>query len=146
MPRCLPARPRGRTRHPPACRAAAKAGHSVLQLDPSDHYGGAWASLPLDELAGLLQDAGADVGTPTGAASQLGQQADSSSAADAGQQQGQGLSLAAAAGIRGAQVWQRDSADLGPSRQYCLDLAPKVSNERPHVPPFVFDAVTAPAS
>lgn len=36
------------------CRAASKAGHSVLQVDPATHYGGAWASLRLDELQAAL--------------------------------------------------------------------------------------------
>ncbi|KAL4446312.1 hypothetical protein ABPG77_003119 [Micractinium sp. CCAP 211/92] len=117
--------------------AAAKAGHSVLQLDPSDHYGGAWASLPLDELSGVLRDAGADVGALSGAASQPGQQPglqlrSEPAAANDGEQEDSGLvpaapGAAAAAGIRNAQVWRRTGADLGPVRQYCLDLAPKVA-------------------
>jgi Rab proteins geranylgeranyltransferase component A len=36
------------------CRAASKAGHSVLQVDPASHYGGAWASLRLDEFQAAL--------------------------------------------------------------------------------------------
>jgi RAB protein geranylgeranyltransferase component A len=34
--------------------AAAKNGKSVLQLDPSDQYGGAWASLTLDQFLACL--------------------------------------------------------------------------------------------
>ncbi len=133
LPACID---KAGTRNPLLCSAAAKAGHSVLQLDPSDHYGGAWASLPLDELSGVLRDAGADVGALTGAASQPGQQPDlqlpsGPAAANDGEQQESGLmptapGAAAAAGIRDAQVWPRTGADLGPLRQYCLDLAPKV--------------------
>ena len=96
---------------PPACSAfrsaAAKAGHSVLQLDSSSHYGGAWASLRLDELRRLLEGA-ARGGSGGGAGGD-------SAAAEA-----------EAAGVSVAEVWQRPGADLGPASGYCLDLAPKV--------------------
>lgn len=68
----------------------------MLQLDPSSHYGSAWASLRLDELAELLGGGGSGGGD------------------------------AAAVGISGGELWRRPGAHLGPPNQYCLDLAPKV--------------------
>ena len=91
--------------HSASRRAAAKAGHSVLQLDPAGHYGGAWASLRLGELADLLQEAAGCADGPTAEG---------------------GAGGAAAAGITGAAVWQRPGAELGPGGQYSCDLAPKV--------------------
>ena len=124
LPPCLVAR---------RCSAAAKAGRTVLQLDPSDHYGGSWASLHLDELQRLLlppptDEQCGDVGVP-----------------DGGQLAQRQLQDLAAAGISGAEVWQQQqrqrhpggggaaaaaaaaAALLGDGGQYCLDLAPKVS-------------------
>jgi RAB protein geranylgeranyltransferase component A len=58
------------------CRALAKAGKSVLLIDPSHQYGGAWATLsmdqvptvarPAEELAGAQPDAAASAGQAAG--------------------------------------------------------------------------------
>lgn len=87
--------------------AAAKAGRSVLQIDPADHYGGAWASHHLDELLALLAASG-------GAGEDNGPLAGTAAAARA-------------AGLRGAALYQASGAELGPSHQYNIDLAPKVA-------------------
>lgn len=104
----------------------------MLQLDPSNQYGGSWASLRLNEFADLLQSGGGNGtadGPANGAASEAAAVAaeaassgsDSAEAAEAAAQQ------LAAAGIRGvgAEVWRRPWAELGPAHQYSLDLAPK---------------------
>jgi hypothetical protein len=77
----------------------------VLQLDPSPHYGGSWASLRLSELRSLLQSL-----SPSNAASE-----------------GRQARQAAASGIVDGEIWQQQpEADLGPDAQYSIDLAPKV--------------------
>lgn len=83
-------------------RAAAKAGRSVLQLDPSAHYGGPWASYHLEEFMSLLEEFMSlleEEGTAAATAS---------------------------AGVGGAAVYRQPGAELGPAHQYNLDLAPKV--------------------
>ena len=93
----------------------------MLQLDPSDSYGGSWASLHLAELQQLLLEGGGGSGA---------QQADGTVAEASGSpspdQQQQRKKSAVAAGVNGATVWQQPGASLGPSSQYSLDLAPKV--------------------
>lgn len=115
----------------------------MLQLDPCAHYGGAWASLRLNELEGLLQQAGSGTRTEAagGAADGAGLanggslEADGaassahSSEASAGEaeRRADAAAAAAAAGIAGAEVWRRPGAELGAAGQYSLDLAPKAS-------------------
>ena len=111
------------------CRAAAKAGRSVLQLDPSDSYGGSWASLHLAELQQLLLEGGG--GSCGGSSAQETATAADGTVAEPGDypspgQQQQPAASAVAAGISGAAVWQQAGASLGPSSHYSLDLAPKV--------------------
>ncbi|PRW45613.1 rab s geranylgeranyltransferase component A 2 [Chlorella sorokiniana] len=114
--------------------AAAKAGRSVLQLDPCAHYGGAWASLRLNELETLLQPAGDTAAAAAAEANGSGLVADgaasssgsSDAGADAAERQAEAAAAAAAAGIAGAEVWRRPGAELGAVQQYSLDLAPKV--------------------
>jgi RAB protein geranylgeranyltransferase component A len=69
----------------------------VLQLDPGSRYGGAWATLHLDELLQELAEAGAAAGPGAEHAHSL----------------------------TGACVLRRPGAALGPSREFNLDLAPK---------------------
>ena len=109
----------------------------MLQLDPCAQYGGGWASLRLNELESLLQEAGGgDSGSGSGDANG-GAHADdlssstssSSSGAAAGEERvrQEAAAAAAAAGITGAEVWRRQGAELGAAQQYSLDLAPKAS-------------------
>lgn len=82
------------------CSAAAKSGHSVLQIDPASHYGGAWASLRLDELRTALQAASTVNGTNTS------------------------LGNDCAASLRPGRVLTRPAAALSPPSSYSLDLLP----------------------
>ncbi len=82
---------------PPSARsAAAKAGRSVLQLDAGAHYGGAWATLRLDEL--LAELAAASAGAPA---------------------------AGFAAPLAAPRAWRAPGAGLGAPRCFAADLAPR---------------------
>ena len=113
----------------------------MLQLDSCAHYGGAWASLRLNELERLLQQGGSGAAAAaagangTAAANGSGPAVDgtassSSSSSDTGaseEERAEAAAAAAAAGIVGAEVWRRPGTELGAAQQYSLDLAPKAS-------------------
>lgn len=111
----------------------------MLQLDSCAHYGGAWASLRLNELEALLQQGGSGAaeaaagGKGAAAANGGGPAVDgtaSCSSSDAGvaeAERAEAAAAAAAAGLVGAEVWRRPATELGAGQQYSLDLAPKAS-------------------
>ena len=80
----------------------------MLQLEPAAHYGGAWASHHMAELAAMLRGA-----QPGGQLTSSG----GGTAADA-----------EAASVSCAAVYEATGADLGPSHEYNIDLAPKASD------------------
>ena len=81
------------------CRAAAKAGKSVLQLDPAGHYGGAWAALTLHEFLSAL----GRTGEPDGL--------------DA-------VRSDVASRLSGSCVLRSPGAALGPAAAFNIDLSP----------------------
>lgn len=103
---------RSRSTSPHLSSAAAKAGRSVLQLDPATHYGGAWASHHLSEFRALLRGARPD-----------GEQQPASGGAGASSSTAVGD--ARAAGLGAAAIYEASGAELGPSHEYNIDLAPK---------------------
>lgn len=101
------------------CRAAAKAGRAVLHLDPSSHYGSAWGSFTTEQLIDWAQQA---VQQQT----VFEQQASEQLAHERAPEATTASSDDSGALYSNVQLYQQQE-DLGPSRQYNIDLAAKAS-------------------
>jgi RAB protein geranylgeranyltransferase component A len=118
----------------PASRAAAKAGKSVLHLDAADYYGSHWASFQLDHFLGWARSQVAAQQSNGSAAPEehatLHTASQSYASADSRQPEHQQWEEVPAEPLDGlysnVEVHTAAEANLGPSREYNIDLAPRV--------------------
>ena len=103
------------------CRTAAKLGKSVLHLDQANNYGAAWSSLTLEEVLAWGQHRWALPG-------ESNKPVDAAARPDAEQQLHGALHVPAQDGqsqlYSHVELYQHQE-DLGPSREYSIDLASK---------------------
>ena len=130
-------------------RAAAKAGKKVLHLDPAASYGGHWASHHLDGILAWAAEQqrrqpsdAAPAAGPGAMAADTAAVATGAPAVDAAtgggsiitpadadmaeSESGFAVSLSGAAVYSHVTTALQPGADLGPEREYSIDLAPKV--------------------
>ena len=110
------------------CRAAAKSGKTVLHIDQAASYGSAWSSLTLDQFLGWAHQVSDFMAMPSAAAQAGAQGSGNSAAADACASEFLHVPVNHAQDqtYSNMQLHQRP-VELGPSREFSLDLASKAS-------------------